>query len=64
MEHNIFPGLAGVNIDTTEIASINGDKGELIYRGYDIRELSDRISFEEATYLLWNEKLPNEEQLG
>ena len=64
MEHNIFPGLAGVNIDTTEIASINGDKGELIYRGYDIRELSDRISFEEATYLLWNEDLPNEEQLG
>ncbi len=63
MEQIIYPGLAGVNIDTTEIASINGDKGELIYRGYDIRELSDRVSFEEATYLLWHKDLPNKEEL-
>jgi citrate synthase len=63
MGQKIYPGLAGINIDTTEIASINGLEGELIYRGYDIRELSDLVSFEEVTYLLWNKDLPNQEQL-
>ena len=63
MEQTIYQGLAGVNIDTSQIASIDGMKGELIYRGYDIRELSDRVSFEEATYLLWNDDLPNRSEL-
>lgn len=58
----IHRGLAGVNIDTTEISYIDGEKGELSYRGYDIRELTD-ATFEEVVYLLWNGELPNEEQL-
>ncbi len=63
MEDTIYRGLNGVNIDTTQICSIDGLKGELIYRGYDIRELADNASFEEVTYLLWNGDLPNRQQL-
>ena len=60
---DIHYGLAGVNIDTSHIASIDGDRGQLIYRGYDISEL-EQASFEEVTYLLWNDDLPNAAQLA
>jgi citrate synthase len=61
---DIHRGLAGVNIDTSSICSIDGDRGELIYRGYDIRELADKASFEEVAYLLWNGDLPDRQQLA
>jgi len=60
---DIYRGLAGVNVDTSKICSIDGERGELIYRGYDIRKLADRASFEEVAYLLWNGALPTREQL-
>ncbi len=63
MEHTIYRGLEGVHIDTTQICRIDGLKGELIYRGYDIRELADKVSFEEVIYLLWHDDLPNAAQL-
>ncbi|HEX7021764.1 MAG TPA: citrate/2-methylcitrate synthase, partial [Trueperaceae bacterium] len=64
MEQTIHRGLDGVYIDTTKICHIDGMKGELIYRGYDIRELADKASFEEVTYLLWNGDLPDPAQLA
>ena len=63
MEDTIYRGLNGVNIDTSEICFIDGMKGELIYRGYDIRELADKATFEEVICLLWDGELPNEQQL-
>ena len=63
MEDTIHRGLDGVNIDASSISSIDGMKGELVYRGYDIRELADKASFEETTYLLWNDDLPTEQEL-
>jgi citrate synthase len=56
-------GLDGVVIDSSRICSIDGTKGELIYRGFDIRELADKASFEEVTYLLWNGSLPTRSEL-
>jgi citrate synthase len=64
VEPTIHRGLDGINIDTSQICHIDGMKGELIYRGYDIRELADKASFEEVTYLLWNDDLPNAEELA
>jgi citrate synthase len=63
MADTIQRGLDGVVIDSSEICFIDGLKGELIYRGYDIRELADKASFEEVTYLLWNGELPTESEL-
>lgn len=63
MEQEIYRGLIGINIDSSEICSINGGKGELIYCGYNIKELANNASFEEVVYLLWNGELPNSEQL-
>ena len=59
----LYRGLDGVHIDESSVSSIDGTKGELIYRGYDIRELADKVSFEETSYLLWNDDLPNQSQL-
>jgi citrate synthase len=63
MESTIYRGLTGVNVDASEICSIDGEQGELIYRGYDIRELADQASFEEVVHLLWFGELPTREQL-
>lgn len=63
MEPTINRGLDGINIDTSQICSIDGMKGELIYRGYDISELADKVSLEEVIYLLWEGELPDRQQL-
>ncbi|HRO24446.1 MAG TPA: citrate/2-methylcitrate synthase, partial [Promineifilum sp.] len=49
---------------TTSSSFVDGTKGELIYRGYDIRDLGPNATFEEVVYLLWNDKLPNENELN
>jgi citrate synthase len=63
MTQTIYRGLEDVLIDTTQICFIDGDKGELIYRGYDIKELAAKATFEEVIYLLWNSDLPSKAQL-
>ena len=63
MEQTIHRGLDGVNIDASSISHIDGAKGELIYRGYDIRQLADKASYEEVVHLLWRGELPTATQL-
>lgn len=52
-------GLEGIIAAATQIGEVNGKEGLLNFRGYDIRELAGRTSFEEVAYLLWHGKLPN-----
>ncbi|MBC8232781.1 citrate synthase, partial [bacterium] len=40
-------GLEGVAAATTELSTIDGQKGDLVYRGYNINELAGKASFEE-----------------
>jgi citrate synthase len=56
-------GLEGVVVAQTGLSAIDGEKGELIYAGYDIDDLARNTTFEEVTYLLWNGRLPNREEL-
>lgn len=56
-------GLEGVVANTTRLSDVIGDKGQLIYCGYDINELAGKVSYEEVVYLLWNNKLPNRKGL-
>ncbi len=57
-------GLQGVVIAASEICSIDGAKGILTYRGYDIHDLAAQSSFEEVVYLLWNGRLPKRAELA
>src|SRR3712207_9230214 len=56
-------GLDGIVVAETRLSHIDGEKGELIYGGYDIDDLARNTPFEEVCYLLWNGQLPNREQL-
>jgi citrate synthase len=60
---HINKGLEGIVAFSTTKSSIDGEKGELIYAGYNINTLAENASFEEVLYLLWNDRLPNKEQL-
>lgn len=53
------PGLKGVIALESELSSIDGEKGELVYRGYTIEDLAEHATYEEVVYLLWNGELPD-----
>lgn len=56
-------GLEGVIALESALSSIDGEEGQLIYRGYDINDLAEGASFEEVVYLLWNGSLPTQDEL-
>ena len=47
----------------SEITFIDGEKGELRYRGIEIEELATKHTYLETCYLLLNSKLPNKTEL-
>ena len=51
-------GLRGIPVADTRISNIDGEKGKLIYRGYDILDLTKKSNFEEVCYLLLHDNLP------
>lgn len=55
-------GLEGIVAAATQIAEVDGERGRLTLRGYDIREIAGRVAFEEVAYLLWHGKLPNRQE--
>jgi citrate synthase len=57
-------GLRGVAAATSSISDVNGEKGELIYQGYDIHDLAKHSTFEEVIFLIWNKRLPNRAELS
>jgi citrate synthase len=57
-------GLRGVVVAGTKISTVDGDKGELIYRGYEIRDLAKHSTFEETAYLLLYGTLPTKKELN
>jgi citrate synthase len=60
---HINKGLEGIVAFSTQKSFIDGQKGELIYAGYDIDTLAENASFEEVCFLLWNDRLPNQDEL-
>jgi citrate synthase len=56
-------GLEGIVAAATRLSDVQGDKGVLIYCGYNIDELAGKISYEECVYLLHHGQLPTRSQL-
>jgi citrate synthase len=56
-------GLRGVAAATSSVSDVIGDKGQLIYQGYDIHDLAAHSTFEEVAFLLWNKRLPKTDEL-
>jgi len=57
-------GLRGIEVADTKISNIDGEKGKLIYRGFDILDLTKNSSFEETAFLLLYDKLPTKQELN
>ena len=56
------PGFMSTAACQSAITYIDGDKGELLYRGYPIEQLAVNCDFLETCFLLLNGELPNAEQ--
>jgi citrate synthase len=56
------PGFTSTASCESKITFIDGDKGILLHRGYDIAELAEKSDFMEVAYLLLNGELPNSQQ--
>lgn len=56
------PGFMSTAACNSSITYIDGDKGELLYRGYPIEQLAQGGDFLESCYLLLNGELPTAEQ--
>ncbi|MCL5777476.1 citrate synthase [Limibaculum sp. FT325] len=57
------PGFTSTASCESTITFIDGDKGELLYRGYPIDQLAEKSHFLEVCYLLMFGELPNAAQL-
>lgn len=55
-------GYTSTAMCKSTITYIDGLKGELMYRGYDIAYLAEHKTFIDVAYLLLNRELPNDQQ--
>ncbi|MBI4176459.1 MAG: citrate synthase [Candidatus Aenigmarchaeota archaeon] len=64
MKERFKKGLEDVVASESSVCFIDGKKGQLLYRGYDIRDLAEHSAYEEVAYLLLFGKLPGRKELG
>ena len=55
-------GLEGVVVAETQIAKVDGLKGQLVYRGYNIQDLIEGSCYEDVAYLLCKGHKPSPEE--
>src|SRR3972149_2827812 len=60
----IDKGLDDIYVKETSICLVDGTRGRLLYRGFDIQDLAQHSSFEETVFILIHGRLPNREELG
>ncbi len=58
----VGPGLEGAIACETKVGYVNGKKGWLVYRGYNIFDLCAYSSYEEVSFLLLYGHLPNKKE--
>ena len=57
-------GLEDIVVATSSICYLDGERGVLAYRGYDIHDLAEHTTFEEVCHLLWHGRLPSRSEVG
>ncbi len=60
----IDKGLDDVYVKESSICLVDGERGRLLYRGYDIRDLAKHSTFEETVFILIHGRLPKHEELA
>jgi citrate synthase len=59
----VISGLEGVLACESSVAFIDGSIPELSYRGYNIHDIAEVLTYEQVVYLLWNGELPSSDEL-
>jgi citrate synthase len=59
----VIAGLEGVLACESSVAFIDGSIPELSYRGYQIEDIAQALTFEQVAYLLWYDHLPSADEL-
>ncbi len=59
----VGPGLEGAIACESKVGYVNGTKGWLVYRGYDIFQLCAYSTYEEVAYLLLHGEMPTVSEL-
>lgn len=63
MSEKLHRGLEGVLVTETQLSRVDGEAGQLHYRGYPIEVLAREATYEEVLYLLWHGELPDQDAL-
>ncbi|MGF1507364.1 MAG: citrate synthase [Anaerolineae bacterium] len=64
MLNTFSPGLKGVIAAQTRLSHIDGERGQLTIGGCSLDDLAPNATYEEALYLLLNDRLPTAAQLA
>ncbi|MGZ4480599.1 MAG: citrate/2-methylcitrate synthase [Gaiellales bacterium] len=56
-------GLEGIVVARSRLCSIDGQKGVLVYGGYDVGDLAEHSSYEEVCFLILRGRLPLRDEL-
>ncbi len=59
----VHKGLDGVVVDESRVSMVDGEQGDIWYSGYHIDDLAVEATFAETLFLLWNDRLPTEDEL-
>ncbi|MDH3600990.1 MAG: citrate synthase [Candidatus Tectomicrobia bacterium] len=59
----VIAGLEGVLACESSIAFIDGSIPELSFRGYHINDIAQTLTFEQTTFLLWHDHIPQGDEL-
>lgn len=57
-------GYKNTGATLSDITYLDGDKGELYYRGYPIEQIAEKSNFTEVMYLLLHGELPTKEEFA
>lgn len=60
----VDPGYTSTANCASCITFIDGEKGEMLYRGYPVEQLAERLDFLTVVYLLLNGELPTDPRRG
>src|SRR2546428_13341441 len=59
----VIAGLEGILACESSIAYIDGSIPELSFRGYDIHDIAQTLTFEQVTFLIWHDRIPQADEL-
>ena len=60
---HVIAGLEGILACESSIAFIDGTIPELSFRGYHINDIAQTLTFEQITFLLWYDRIPQGDEL-